>query len=216
MACCIVATLILAMLQRLMPRRHHGSIDGGFAPTAFRSAPGAVATPPSDTPPLRVARRSLPPNPAWLVRCSALGVITYLGTSALLVSGGAAQSHASVQLWWLRTVIVLALAVITVSVTKSASPRPSPIVLLGCVFLGIGLPWFELTEVDQHVLDLYNVASPTLDAALHGFGFFTIGIGVALLITPATRVRQARQAAESSQGNRGTSRTRPASLRSNG
>lgn len=186
MVCCIVATLVLAVVHRLLPWRRT-STDAGFAPAVRRPATGMkVVGAPFDR-----THRELPVLPrrraiaAWTLRLGAIAAGLYLATSAVLVVLGVAHDVADSSSWLIRSVGVLLIAASAAGLGRVLSARGvDPLTrtqTAGCGSLAAGVVFLELMVVDMHVLGLYHLPDSFAHHMFQASCLLAAGIGVVLL-----------------------------------
>jgi hypothetical protein len=169
---------------------HRRPPETGFAPPAFRPAPGAdPATAPAV---VAAAPESRPTGPwtAMLLGAAAVTVAGYAATVALLDVAGVLDSR--VPLW--RHVLLALLGVAALIGAATLPGRPlSPARSRGVVLSSAGATWAALSLLDMHVFASttahhhhaesgHSVAS----LGVHGVGFAVLAVGLGHLLSRST------------------------------
>lgn len=191
MACCIAIAFVFGVVRavwfQIFPSRRPA--PPGFAPPAYRSAPGTQAPTARGTAPVAAPVRPDTPRAA-MARGVAVGTLSYAVAVLVLVATGLARSATGP--WVARDVtlvLIATTALVTALALHSPVPRFRPVVVAT-----VGATWVELGLLDMHLLGLFEFPHHPvlLDLFFHGSGFALLALALPAALPALTRTAPTR------------------------
>ncbi len=190
MGCCIAIAMVIAAVRgawfRLFP--HRRPPETGFAPPAYRPAPGAADRPAPTGPILAVAPTGTAPWTAMLLGAAAITIAVYAAAIELLSLTGVQESGTPTS----RHVLLAALGLAALIGAATCPGRPLPPTRSrGVVLTSAGAVWTVLSLVDMHLFHAFHAAGhhhsgssghSVASVLVHGVGFLVLAVGLGHLL----------------------------------
>ncbi|MGQ0463911.1 MAG: hypothetical protein ACT4QG_01200 [Sporichthyaceae bacterium] len=179
MGCCIAIAMVIAAVRgawfRIFP--HRRPPETGFAPPAFRAAPGSIGSAPATAAEPVVLRPA--PWPALLLGAAAVTVACYAAVVELLRASGVAHGAAPLS----RHLVLLGLGVGALLGSALATGRPvGPPRGRGVVLVSAGATWTALGLLDMHLFVGLHLDHSGAGLLVHAFGMVLVAAGLGHLV----------------------------------
>lgn len=190
MGCCIAIAMVIAVVRgawfKLFP--HRRGPESGFAPPAFRPAPGAEAVAFRAPLPATPVSRATAPWTAMLLGAAAVTVAAYAAAIELLAVAGVLHTAAPLSRHALFA--LLGLAALLGAATCPGRPLPARR-SIGVVLTSVGATWTALSLADMHLFGAlsgghHHSGHSASNLFVHGVGVAVLAVGLGRLLRRST------------------------------